>query len=107
VVPSFSAAEAAQRIADRLESSGLPYAIGGALALGVAGIPRGTIDVDVNVFVEEERIPFVIGVLSDLGIELDHDYVRRWLVDMMGGDDERVLRWDDIVRRFATSSRAP
>jgi len=187
-VPRRSAAEAAQRIADHLESSDLPYAIGGALALGVAGVPRGTLDVDVNVFVEDERIPIVVAALAGLGIELDavaavararsdgmfvgrwdgmridvfvpsipfsdeagrtriritsddgwsgwflapeaivifkllffrgkdvvdlerlvavrgptldHGYVRRWLVDMMGADDERVLRWDDIVRRFA------
>jgi len=33
--------------------------------------------------------------------ELDHAYVRRWIVDMMGEHDERVRRWDDLVRRFA------
>ncbi|HEX7477021.1 MAG TPA: hypothetical protein VF331_04395 [Polyangiales bacterium] len=32
--------------------------------------------------------------------ELDHAYVRRWIVDMMGEDDERVRRWDVIVQRF-------
>ena len=70
------AAESAQRIADALEEAGLPYAIGGALALAL------------------ERL---VAVRS----ELDHGYVRRWIVDMMGEDDERVRRWDDIVRRFA------
>lgn len=185
--PSLSAALAAQRIADLLEARGFPYAIGGALALGVAGIPRGTLDVDVNVFVDESRVPALIDALRTLGIELDrpaaiarakrdgmfvgrwdvlridvfvpsipfsdeaartrvrvtsddgwsgwflapeaivvfkllffrgkdlvdlerlvalrgpdleHAYVRRWLVEMMGEDDERVVRWDDIVRRF-------
>ena len=39
------AAESAQRIADALEAAGIPYAIGGALALAIAGVPRGTIDV--------------------------------------------------------------
>jgi hypothetical protein len=37
---------------------------------------------------------------------LDHAYVRRWLVDMMGEEDERVRRWDDIVRRFGVA-RSP
>jgi hypothetical protein len=46
-----SAAEAAQLIASALEASTIPYAIGGALALAVAGVPRGTADVDINVFV--------------------------------------------------------
>jgi hypothetical protein len=32
---------------------------------------------------------------------LDHAYIRRWLVEMMGEDDERTRRWDDIVARFA------
>ena len=180
------AAEAAQRIADALEAAGLPYAIGGALALALAGVPRGTADVDVNVFVADDRIGDVVLALQGLGIEvdpaaalararrdgmfvgrwdrmridvflpsipfaheasrtriritddtgwsgwflsaealavfkllffrgkdvvdlerlvavrpeLDREYVRRWMVDMMGEDDERVVRWDDIVIRF-------
>jgi hypothetical protein len=35
------------------------------------------------------------------GTQLDHAYVRRWIVDMMGEGDPRVARWDDIVRRFS------
>jgi hypothetical protein len=34
--------------------------------------------------------------------ELDCAYVRRWIVDMMGEDDERTRRWDAIVARFAS-----
>ncbi len=181
------AAESAQRIADALEAAGIEYAIGGALALAIAGVPRGTVDVDVNVFVPEARVPEAIAVLRQLGIEidlavavarasrdgmfvgrwdgmridvflpsipfalearrtrilvtdatgwsgwflsaealavfkllffrgkdlvdlerliavrgpeLDHGWVRRWMVDMMGEQDERVRRWDDLVRRF-------
>lgn len=183
------AAESAQRIAGALESAGVSYAIGGALALAVAGVPRGTADVDVNVFVPDSEVPVVIDVLRGLGIEvdfpsaiarserdgmfvgrwdgmridvflpsipfaheaertriritdatgwsgwflsaeaiavfkllffrgkdrvdlerlvavsgarLDHAYVRRWIVEMMGEDDERVQRWDAIVARFAS-----
>lgn len=184
-----TAVEAGREIADALERAGYPYALGGALALGVAGVPRGTLDVDVNVFVDEADWPAVIGVLSSLGIELDrdaalaraardgmfvgtwdgmridvfvpsipfseeagrtavqvtvdewtgrflapeaiaifkllffrikdrgdlerlvavrgadldHDYIRCWMVEMMGEDDERVQTWDDIVSRFAPS----
>jgi hypothetical protein len=182
------AAEAAQRIADALSAGGLPYAIGGALALAIAGVPRGTADVDVNLFIEETRLSAAIDALSALGIQidaasatarakregmfvgrwdgmridvflpsipfafeaertrilitdgagwsgwflaaealtvfkllffrgkdlvdlerlvavrpdLDRAYVRRWIVDMMGEDDERTERWDEIVRRFGT-----
>ena len=32
---------------------------------------------------------------------LDRGYVRRWIVDMMGEADERVLRWDALVTRYA------
>jgi hypothetical protein len=183
------AAEAAQRIADALEEAGLPYAIGGALALAIAGVPRGTADVDVNVFVGEDRVADVIDALRRVGVEvdataavarahhdgmfvgrwdgmridvflpsipfaeeagltrirvtddtgwsgwflsaeaiavfkllffrgkdvvdlerlvavraeLDRDYVRRWIVEMMGDSDERVARWDAIVARFAAA----
>ena len=46
-----TAPELARVIADVLEAEGLPYAIGGALALGFYAPPRATVDVDVNVFV--------------------------------------------------------
>lgn len=187
MVGERGAAEAAQRIADALEAAALPHAIGGALALAIAGVPRGTVDVDINVFVGEERIEDVISALAALGVEIDRDtaiaaamrdgmfvgrwdgmridvflpsipfshdaartrirvtdqtgwsgwflsaealavfkllffrgkdlvdlerlvavrpeldraYVRRWIVEMMGEDDERTKRWDAIVERFA------
>jgi len=179
-----SAAEAGQRIAEALEAGGLSYALGGALALAIAGVPRGT--ADVNVFVSEERLSDAIAILSSLGVEIDanaaaarvaregmfvgrwdgmridvflpsipfaHEaertrirvtddagwsgwflsaeavtvfkllffrgkdvvdlerlvavrpeldtgYVRRWIVDMMGEDDDRTRRWDEIVARL-------
>jgi hypothetical protein len=33
--------------------------------------------------------------------ELDRAYVRERIVEMMGEDDARTQRWDEIVRRFA------
>ncbi len=187
-IASRDPADAGQRIADALEHAGLPYAIGGALALAVAGVPRGTADVDVNVFVEDDGIGDAIAALCGLGIEideaaarararrdgmfvgrwdgmridvflpsipfahearrtrvrvtddtgwsgwflsaealtvfkllffrgkdlvdlerlvavrseLDHAYVRGWIVDMMGEQDPRVVRWDELVARFGT-----
>jgi hypothetical protein len=181
------AAEAAQRIADALEAAGLPYAIGGALALAIAGVPRGTADVDVNVFVAPPQVSQVMHALKALGVqiddaaavaraeaegmfvgrwdgmridvflpsipfsheaertrirmkddatgwsgwflaaeavavfkllffrgkdlvdlerlvavrpELDLPYVRTWITEMMGEDDERVRKWDEIVKVF-------
>jgi hypothetical protein len=187
MIPPFDAAEAGLRIARVLQEGSIDYAIGGALALGAHGVPRGTLDVDVNVFVEEDRLPHVIQALSALGIELHEDaaiararrdgmfvgqwqgmridvfvpsipfsyeaartrvrleggdgqpiyflsaealtvfkllffrpkdlvdlerlvavqgprldrgYVRRWMVEMMGEDDERVRAWDRLDRQF-------
>lgn len=181
------AAEAGLRIAHALESEGLPYALGGALALGAHGVPRGTLDVDVNVFVRDDEVPRVTRCLRGLGVELDEPaalaqarrdgimigrwagmridvfvpsipfseeagrtrvqlsdgegesiwflsaealsvfkllyfrpkdlvdlerllavqgaaldraYVRFWMVDMMGDQDERVAAWDDLDARF-------
>lgn len=177
------AAEAGLAIARAFDQAGVPYALGGALALGAHGVPRGTLDVDVNVFVDEARLPGVLERLRDLGVEidlaaalarakqdgmcvgrwagmridvfvpsipfsheagrtrvqlgdpsggdvwflsaeaiaifkllffrpkdladlerlsavqgsdLDRAYVRRWIVEMMGEDDERVSAWDRI-----------
>ena len=41
----------ARKLADALEAEDLPYAVGGALALGYYTPPRGTVDVDINVFI--------------------------------------------------------
>lgn len=154
--------------------------------MGVHGYPRGTLDVDLNVFVELRELPRLLSALRDAGVvvdddeatrraerdgmfvarldsmrvdvfvpsipfsweakttrvrvssgaraywflapeavavfkllffrgkdrvdlerfvasrrdRLDHAYVRRWMVDMMGEDDERVVLWDSIVERF-------
>lgn len=184
-----SAADAAQALANALEEAGIPYAIGGALALAIAGVPRGTADVDINVFVSEQRLDDVIAALATVGVEvnrpdavarssrdgmfigrwdgmridvflpsipfakeaqttriqivddsgwsgwflsaeavcvfkllffrgkdlvdlerlvavrreLDTAYVRRWIVDMMGEEDARTRRWDEITKRFGTT----
>jgi hypothetical protein len=31
------------------------------------------------------------------GRGFDHAFVRRWLVEMLGEDDERIARWDEMV----------
>jgi len=90
--PERGAAEAAQLIADALETAGLSYAIGGALALAVAGVPRGTLDVDVNVFVSEKRLEQVFDVLVSLGIEVD----RPKAIDQTQREGMFVGRWDGM-----------
>jgi len=164
-----------------LAKAGMECAVGGAIALGFHGEPRGTKDVDLDVFVGEERYEEMLDVLERAGCTfdrtrclaqaragetvvlwkdgfrvdvfvptipfyaeaarrrtvvrlrgrdvpildaeslcvfkllffrpkdlldvekvvalspLDHGFVRRWIVDMVGESDERVRRWDAIV----------
>jgi hypothetical protein len=67
----LDAAEAGLAIARSFEAAAIPYALGGALALGAHGVPRGTLDVDVNVFVPEGERAHVVECLRQLGVELD------------------------------------
>lgn len=54
---------------DGLETAGIPHAIGGAIALGYCTLePRGTRDVDVNVFIGPERARDVFATLP-AGVE--------------------------------------
>lgn len=39
-------------------------------------------------------------LLGTRGRQLDAPYVRRWLVDTMGEDDERVRKWDELCAAF-------
>jgi predicted nucleotidyltransferase len=175
-------AELAVRIAQQLEGAGIPYAIGGAIAHGFWGNPRGTRDLDVYLFVSAEHAEPALDALVAAGVRLDRQralktgeergdargfyedvpidlffmsipiheaaagrtvqvkllghtirilsaedlvvlkllffrgkdivdierivaiqggrldrgYVRRWLVDCVGADAERVRRWDEI-----------
>lgn len=81
--------EAGTRIADVLERRGIPYALGGALAYGVWAVPRATIDVDVNVFVREERLAEVLDALASLGVASTLDEARKASVE----DGLIVLRY--------------
>lgn len=51
-----------------LEEADLGHAFGGALALGYVADPRGTVDVDVNVFVPRTELDRVAAALADLGL---------------------------------------
>jgi hypothetical protein len=183
MVPAF---ELASRFAAALDAAELPYAIGGAIAFGLWAEPRGTHDVDINLFVEPAQLDRALDVLIGAGLEIDRarahqadsegqvligyadglridlftpsipfsweamktrkrqhgvsgdayylsaeaisvfkllffrpkdildleklvaiqgkgldaHYVRRWLVEMMGESDPRVVTWDGLVSRF-------
>ncbi|MGB2712689.1 MAG: hypothetical protein WBC51_00820 [Vicinamibacterales bacterium] len=73
----LDAVQAGLRVARALEEAGISYALGGALAYGQHGVPRATIDVDVNVFAGPELLGDVLTALRPLGIECDEAVARR------------------------------
>jgi hypothetical protein len=50
-----------------LEAAGFKAALGGSLALGIWGVPRGTGDADLNVFTGEARYPDLVLCLEQAG----------------------------------------
>lgn len=72
-----------------LDGAGLPHAFGGALALAFCTAePRGTQDIDVNVFLSPEEVDRLVGALPD-GVavtEADRDLLTR--------DAQARLWWD-------------
>jgi hypothetical protein len=69
--PSHNPAQAAQQIARALESRGCDYAIGGAIALGYWAQPRGTIDVDVTLFLPPQQPTQCVRLLQQIGCNLN------------------------------------
>lgn len=67
----FNAAEIGIELGTALEKAGLPYALGGALALGVWALPRATKDVDLNLFVSPDQLSTAFDVLAAHGVALD------------------------------------
>ena len=51
-------------VAKIFKDANIPYAIGGALACGVWSVPRGTMDVDMNVFVLRDSTSSIRDVLD-------------------------------------------
>ncbi len=182
----MDAVDVSRVLADALESAGIPYAVGGAISFGYWAEPRGTYDVDLNVFLPPAEAGPALDALIGAGLEidragalltgvergdargsfegmridlffnsiplhdeaarrvrrlplgarlaailsaedlivlklmfyrgkdlvdvekvvamqgpvLDRDYVRRWLVEMMGPDDHRVAKWDEVCRQL-------
>jgi hypothetical protein len=39
-------------------------------------------------------------LVATQGSAMDLAYVRHWIADMMGDDDPRVAKWDELVRQF-------
>ncbi len=78
------------RITQALESAQIPSALGGALALAYATEePRGTRDIDVNVFVPATRAEEVFGALPEEVRHSDEDRSAALR------DEQVRLFWDD------------
>ncbi|MFT4569281.1 MAG: hypothetical protein ACI8TX_000507 [Hyphomicrobiaceae bacterium] len=73
-----------------LAAAELPHAFGGALALAwCTKRARGTIDIDVNVFVDTEQCDVVLAALST---DVDHNARQR---TALARDGQVRLRWDE------------
>ena len=68
--------ELVRALIDALEASGLPYAIGGAIALAGWSEPRATKDVDVTLFVDEAVPEAAFEALENAGLEVSRDAAR-------------------------------
>jgi hypothetical protein len=62
--------DVAAKLAPLLAARGLDYAFGGALALGYWAEPRGTMDVDVTLFLPADRVDHCLQVLRELGCQI-------------------------------------
>lgn len=81
-------AELAVVVAGILTDAAVPYAIGGAIAYGFWGNPRGTRDLDVNLFVAAEDAGPAVDALAAGGIRLDRGSV---LASAAARGDARVF----------------
>jgi hypothetical protein len=95
----------------RLDDASLPHAFGGALALAYVAVPRGTVDIDVNVFVGADELDRIGSALEPLGyrradagvdaagfggIRMVHD-VEPFPLDVFPSLDQRYLHVEQRV----------
>ena len=92
--------EAALALAAAFESYSVDYALGGALAYGLWGVPRATVDVDINLFVKPAELGGLFLALGSLSVSFDEERVLRESVE--GG--LITLRWDSFPLDLFTPS---
>jgi hypothetical protein len=105
-----TALDVARIVADALERAGMPYAIGGAIALAFYATPRATVDVDLNVFVSpDEELDRLLALLAETGfVPGSAGSPRAWRRTVSGarvGSSRRRLRPCDPLLRRAESRR--
>lgn len=66
-------AELATKLCELLSRAGIPHAVGGAVAYGFWGNPRGTRDLDLNIFVRADQVSRVLDVLVAGGVGFDRE----------------------------------
>lgn len=64
------AVEAARQLAKALSAAGCEYALGGAIALGIWANPRGTLDVDVTLFLPPDQPSGCVRLLQNIGCQI-------------------------------------
>jgi hypothetical protein len=77
-------------LARTLAEAGVPHAFGGAIALAYYATPRGTRDVDINVFLPTSAFDRVLAALLRIGVEPPTPGMRRALER----DEQVRLDWD-------------
>jgi hypothetical protein len=68
--PPVNTAIVARQLAEQLELRHQEYALGGAIALGYWSAPRGTVDVDLTLYLPPDRPGDCVWLLEDIGCEL-------------------------------------
>ncbi len=89
----LDAFELSAHLARALDEAGVPYAIGGAIAYGLWGDPRGTHDVDLNLFVQGHEFETALDVLAAAGVELDRATARR-----ADSEGDTIVGWCEGIR---------
>lgn len=64
-------------LGDEFERAGIPYAFGGAIALLYWSEPRGTVDIDINVFLPVSSPEAAFDAVSRLGIAFNREDAAR------------------------------
>ena len=72
-------------------AAAIPHAFGGAIALAYYATPRGTHDVDVNLFVPSSELDRVLAALAPLGVERASEQARR----QHQRDGQLRVHWDE------------
>lgn len=90
----------ADRLIDLLDECHEPYFVMGGLAIPIWGAPRATLDIDITLAADGQRLDSLLRLAAQRGFRVDEAYAKGFRDVLAGMRKLRLLWWSDLQRQI-------